>query len=348
MIDIEAYRQRGWISTQRHPELPLTVCKYTRQFQHVGEWDEVMIGMRGAVYDDAGMRVNAPMHKFFNLGERPTPEGNYIVQEKLDGTCIVAFRWHGGPVVHTLGAFGSPQAIAARAWIERTFGWDWLDDDTTYVFEWMDAGNLTTLRWTGEPTLKLLFASDGIAEFLISSVQWPGERVGQIDVTGTPEELATMVSDDEEGYVLVYDGAHMGQRHRLKVKGAHYLAMHRAVWGLSEKVVWEYLFDKTEMERALFLATLDEEARLWFRDVAAAMNADVAELRDEAERLYDHATTGVPDIRDRAATINRYDPVFKAYCFMRMNGKPRYENVLARHIKPKGHTPYTGIKDEAA
>lgn len=33
-VDIDAYRERKWITTQRHPTLPLMVCKYTRAFQH--------------------------------------------------------------------------------------------------------------------------------------------------------------------------------------------------------------------------------------------------------------------------------------------------------------------------
>ena len=104
MVDIAKLEALGHIRTQRHPELPLVVCKYTRQFQQRGLWDKQMLGMRGSVYDTDGELISQPLRKFFNYGEKPTPDGTYTVQKKLDGTCIVAFRWDGIPVVHTLGS----------------------------------------------------------------------------------------------------------------------------------------------------------------------------------------------------------------------------------------------------
>lgn len=158
MIDLATYRDRGWITTQRHPDLPLTVCKYARQYQALAQWDDVMLGMRGAVFDDDGRQVNAPLRKFFNYGEAPTPTGRYVVQEKLDGTCVVAFTWQGQPVVHTLGSFTSSQAIAARRHIETTYGFDWMESDRTYVNEWMDPDNFVTLPYRGAKRLVLLSA----------------------------------------------------------------------------------------------------------------------------------------------------------------------------------------------
>lgn len=346
-IDIKQLRDLGWITTQRHPTLPLTVCKYSRHFQAYGNWDEVMLSMRGAVVDDHGVMVNHPMHKFFNLGEAETPSGKYIVQEKLDGTCIVVFQWEGHVIVHTLGAFGSPQAQAARGWIERNYGWDWMLPEDTYVFEWMDPDSFTTLRWRGEPTLKLLFVCDGIAEIAVEpDGTWPGEIVRILDLEGDPESLATMVRDDEEGYVLVYDELHNWQRRRLKVKGARYLELHRMVWNLSETTVWEVLFQKSEMERALFRSTLDHEARTWFDETAARMTNAVSSMRAEADAVYDSIREG--DKRLMAARIKMRDPEIQPYLFMRMNGKPGGNGYLAKLIKPKGHTAYAAAREDEA
>ena len=74
MVSIEKLAQLGHIRTERHPTLPLVVCKYTRQFQARGLWDKQMLTMRGAVYHDDGQLVSQPLNKFFNYGEKPTPE----------------------------------------------------------------------------------------------------------------------------------------------------------------------------------------------------------------------------------------------------------------------------------
>lgn len=346
-VDINQLRDLGWITTQRHPTLPLTVCKYSRHFQAAGNWDDVMLTMRGAVVDDHGVRVNHPMHKFFNLGEAEAPTGRFTVQEKLDGTCIVVFQWEGKVLVHTLGAFGSPQALAAREWIERNFGWDWMLEEDTYVFEWMDPDNFTTLRWRGESTLKLLFVCDGVAEIAVEpSGSWPGEIVRTLDLQGDPEALAGMVRDDEEGYVLVYDDIYNWQRRRLKVKGARYLELHRMVWNLSETTVWEMVFQRSEMERALFRSTLDEEARMWFDETAARMKAAVADLRGQADAIYESIRES--DKRLMAARIKMRDADLQPYLFMRMNGKPGGDGYLAKLIKPKGHTAYASLRDSEA
>lgn len=244
-IDIDNYRALGWISAQRHPSLPIIVCKYTRQFQQAGEWTDVMLGMRGAVYDDNGIKVSTPLNKFFNPGEWNDPAGDdFAVFDKLDGTCIVAFLWEGQPIVHTLGSFVSQQAKDAYRYIDRTFGFDWMWQGYTYVFEWLDPANFVALRWQGEPRLTHLFVSDPNG-MEVRVNHWPGHYVEYRAISGDPEQLRALVRDDEEGFVLVYSEIYRGQRRRLKIKGERYLALHRMVWGLSEATVWEALYQSS-------------------------------------------------------------------------------------------------------
>lgn len=348
MTTIGKLEALGHIRTQRHPTLPLTVCKYTRQFQARGLWDKQMLGMRGSVYDDDGNLVSQPLNKFFNYGEKPTPDGAYTVQRKLDGTCIVVFRYRGEPVVHTLGSFTSPQAAAARRHVERTYGWDWLEEGGTYVFEWLDPENFTTLRHRGEPTLVLLTWLVYGWEILIPATHWPGPVVESIRVLpGDIEALQAGVPDDEEGYVLVFDSFRLGQRNRMKIKGARYLALHRAKWNLTERVVWEYTFEKPD-EQAAFLAQLDEEAVMWFCEIQARMRSHVAVIQARAEKSYRHVVEDGPTFRDQIEIAKQLDPPYRHAVLARLNGKEMPTALFAKEVRPRGSVPFAPATEEVA
>lgn len=346
MVDIAKLESLGHIRTQRHPELPLIVCKYTRQFQQRGLWDKQMLGMRGAVYDTDGELISQPLRKFFNYGEKPKPDGTYTVQKKLDGTCIVAFRWNGIPVVHTLGSFTSPQAEAARQYIEDVYGWDWLGEGITYVFEWLDPDNFTTLQHRGDRQLVLLAWLINGWEILMPCESWPGPVVQTVDPDDI-DQLQANVPDDEEGYVLVFDSFQLGQRNRMKIKGERYLAMHRAKWNLTERVVWEYTFERPD-EQAAFVAQLDEEARMWFDAVQNRMREHVTLMRSRADVAYQHAVNGGSTLREQIEVAKQLDPPYRHIVLYRLNGKQVDDSVFAREVKPKGSTPYAPVADEDA
>lgn len=335
-IDLQELEATGSIRTQRHPYLPLTVCKYTRQFQMRGEWDDVMLTMRGSVYDDDGHRVSQPLNKFFNYGEVAVPDGPYAVERKLDGTCIVVFAWEGQPVVHTLGAFTSPQAEAARRFIDETYGWEWLWTGQTFVFEWLDPDNFTTLRHRGPKQLVLLATLENGTEVPPSYTDWPGPVVELIEVLPDDiEALQAGIPDDEEGYVLVFGDRELGQHRRLKVKGARYLELARAKWNLTERTVWEYTFRRDIADKVAFAMQLDEEAQLWVSNVATSMRESVQLMHWGAERDLLQITGATHDHRERIEAAKQLEQPNRHYVLMRLNGKTPGEEPFIKAIKPR-------------
>jgi RNA ligase len=91
------YYERGLITKQSHPTLPLTIWNYTEKVQYENLWDEVTLKCRGLITDNStGKVIVEPFKKFFNYEElvadripdaRIPSKGDYVyVQEKMDGS----------------------------------------------------------------------------------------------------------------------------------------------------------------------------------------------------------------------------------------------------------------------
>ena len=64
---LEKYVAEGWLISQVHPTIPLTIYNYSQATQYEAHWDEVTLQCRGLVVDDMGTIVARPFKKFFNI-----------------------------------------------------------------------------------------------------------------------------------------------------------------------------------------------------------------------------------------------------------------------------------------
>ena len=61
--------EQGYITSQVHPSLPLTIYNYTAKAQFDRYWVEATLACRGLVLDNNYQIVARPLPKFFNLSE---------------------------------------------------------------------------------------------------------------------------------------------------------------------------------------------------------------------------------------------------------------------------------------
>lgn len=87
---IKKYEKDGWIYSQTHPSLPLTIYNYSQATQYEAHWDDVTLHCRGLILDNDGNVVSKGFKKLFNYSEGRTniPENiDWVrVYEKLDGS----------------------------------------------------------------------------------------------------------------------------------------------------------------------------------------------------------------------------------------------------------------------
>ena len=91
---LPALIEQGYITSQTHPSLPLTIYNYTAKAQFDRYWNDATLHCRGLVLDADYRPVARPLPKFFNLSEYQgtLPDGVPNIYEKLDGSLIILFQ----------------------------------------------------------------------------------------------------------------------------------------------------------------------------------------------------------------------------------------------------------------
>ena len=76
---------------------PVFIFDYSDLCQFSKRWDEVTLLARALITDHSGNIVARSFPKFFNMGERDDEQltGQFVVQDKVDGSLIVIFNYDG-------------------------------------------------------------------------------------------------------------------------------------------------------------------------------------------------------------------------------------------------------------
>ena len=335
------------LSVQKHPHFPMKIYKYSRTFQYEDAWTPLMRTMRGAVYSNDGRKLNVNMNKFFNYNEKNADIGtdSFEIEQKLDGSMVQAFLWRGNAIVTTMGSFNSPQAINAREFISKQYGFAWMLPNITYVFEWMDPNNFTTLRYDGPQNLVLLSTftnTNSSTEFgSHRGWGWKGDRVQRVTVTTDNfEDIAATIQNNEEGFVIRYLHEKVnGQHARVKIKGEEFQRLHRTRWNLNEKRVWQSMFVWTEQQRTDLVTSLDEEAKIWYENVERRLRSEFDKLMSEAAMYLTNAQEATQHgIKLHEYVQSNVPPLYQTYVFLGGDlDNPKVVRLLAKHIEPMGN-----------
>jgi len=251
---LNEYKEKGWVVSQKHPDLPLTIWNYSRTCEYEGRWDEVTVQCRGLItYDETGEVVARPFKKFWNMEEgNHTATKDFEVFEKLDGSLIIAFYFQGMWITASKGSFISDQAKAAQILLNKmnTGG---MNLDTTYLFEFTAPWNRIVVKYGDEEKITLLGAirtEDGLEapyDILRYTASVLGvDLVKKYDGVKDYKILKGIIKDDEEGRVIKFSNGD-----RMKVKGEEYFRLHKIMTDVSTTAIWRYLKDGSSMEELL-------------------------------------------------------------------------------------------------
>jgi len=115
---LNEYYEKGLLYKQVHPRFPLVIWNYSEKVQYEGLWDDLTLMCRGLITDNKGNIIVKPFGKFFNYEEVenkgivPWSSSEYVyIQEKMDGSLGILFKYEGEWVMATRGSFTSDQAI---------------------------------------------------------------------------------------------------------------------------------------------------------------------------------------------------------------------------------------------
>lgn len=275
------------INVQVHPELPLRIYNYSNLAQFAGEWSHEERVCRGLIVGPNDEIIARGPSKFFNYGQPGAPEvamdDTVWVTRKEDGSLGIGWHYEGHYGVATRGSFASEQAIHATAMLtdqQKRMIWR---DGVTQVYEIVYPENRIVLDYGGLDKLIPLGAvtnRNGIIEGRATTVLYEAGSYGFKYEMTFAEALALPIPDNEEGYVLdIWKTEETGQRivGHLKLKGDRYKELHGAIFGLSERRIWEAIGEGRDMD--MFVADLPDELQPWAQGV-------VDEIQDGMENLF--------------------------------------------------------------
>lgn len=351
--EVEAMLEGRFLTRRAHPQLPLSILNYTERAQFERVWNPVTRTCRGLVVDAAGVVRARPWGKFFNYGEglaggAPLDLGAPVeVTDKLDGSLGVLYPVPGGHAVATRGSFTSAQALWATALFQDRYAGRFTPDPAlTYLFEIIYPGNRIVVDYGGLEDLVLLGAVETATGRAVGPSQVPGWRWRAAQVTGhgtLAQALAAPPRPNAEGLVVRF----LGSGAMVKLKQDDYVALHRLVTGLNERVVWEHLAHGRELSE--LVGQVPDEFHGWVREVAAAFTTrfeDVlARARAAHAQVLAQVGAGAPR-REYAALAVAHRPL-TPYLFTLLDGRDPAAGIW-KALRPVGDTRMVAYSEETA
>lgn len=279
----------GYVREQVHPTEPLSILNYTDRAMTKPEIFRDYPALnycRGLIWNtDNGEIVARPFKKFWNRGQdnaaRIRPADRVEVIDKVDGSLGIAYRRpsDGFIAIATRGSFTSDQALHATELLGDKYA-DWYPTaGETALFEIVFPENRIVLDYGDQDDLVLL----GSVEIESGAVtgpadasylhRWCGPAADAI-LAGKWQDVVKQIPlnrENREGVVvrvkMATDMSRIGSM--VKLKQEDYLILHRAIFGLSTRRVYEAILAGTEL--AAILEPLPDEFHDWTRAVHAEL-----------------------------------------------------------------------------
>jgi len=303
------YYERGLITKQSHPTLPLTIWNYTEKVQYENLWVEITLKCRGLITDNStGKVIIEPFKKFFNYEEliadripdaRIPSKGDYVyVQEKMDGSLGILFYYEGEWVMATRGSFTSDQAIKGLEILKNSYSLDSFLREYAYLVEIIYPENRIVVQYENE---KIVFLSavlnmkhpgwektdDTELHWTTANAIFKSIGINKNDIVKTEQHfnfsdelyqsLKGKNEKNKEGYVLRYQPGNF----RMKIKFDEYVRLHRIMTNLSTTAVWDVLSNGQSMD--VILKDVPDEFYQKIREYEHKIHCEFISLKSEYE-----------------------------------------------------------------
>lgn len=288
---LDKYVEEGWLISQNHPELPLSIYNYSQSTQYEGHWDEVTLSCRGVIVDnETGEVIVKPFSKFFNYeevsNEVPWMSSDYIyLQEKMDGSLGILFWYKDRWIMSTRGSFTSEQAIRGMEILKSKYSVfdQTFERSVAYICEIIYPENRIVVNYNKE---KIVFLGatinwtfTGWKESEESELHWTMAEayfrmsgIRKEDIVKTEQifkhdlghelykKLKSQNTPNKEGYVLRFFPSNT----RVKIKFEDYVILHRILTNVSSYDIWENLMEFNKLPEQM-LKDVPDEFYEWVR-----------------------------------------------------------------------------------
>lgn len=353
VLDLESAIAYGFVRTQSHPTLPLTIHNYTEMAQFERVWTPVTRQCRGLIADVEGEVIARPFSKVHNHDEPEAPalglEDFVIVADKVDGSLGIGHPAGDGYAIATRGSFTSEQALhATEVWNTRYADIARPLPGVTPLWEICYPANRIVVDYGALDDLVLLGGIEiDTGEFIApdlmaDAMRWRGPVVETFPYRTFGEALAAEPRAGREGFVI--RSARSGES--VKYKYAEYVRLHKIVTGMNERVVWEHLGQGGTVDD--LAAPLPDEFHPWVRAVAMRLTGERDAIAASAHAAHEWLVDTLPAgwTRKEYAIAAQSHPL-RPWLFNILDGRdPR--PVIWKTLRPSGAVTMTGGTNEDA
>lgn len=302
----------GWISLRPHRDDPnMVIANYTPSQTFRNKWDEVTLASRGLIFfKDTGAIAARPFNKFFNAGQPGTEHidttGPVEVTNKEDGSMGISYLAPDNIYsIATRGSMHSEQAEHATEVFRSRYADIWTpDSDHSFIFEIIYRAGRIVLDYGTMDDLILLGAVNketgiSVDRSVLESFGYPGPIVNIYDFPDYQSVFEAEQESNREGFVVRFNDSDA----RLKIKFDEYLAIHRLMFNLSPRRVWEMLATGIDVDEWLTQLPdeFTDEAKGW-RDIFVAEHD---QLFKEAVEAYNNVKHLENDRRALATALGK-------------------------------------------
>ena len=326
----------GYIRSQKHNTLPLTIYNYSAKTQYESYWTDLTSRCRALVTDSSGKIVCNPLPKFHNWQENKGKyscnfKKSFKVYDKLDGSYIQVFLYDGQLIVTSRGSFHSDQAVAANKLVKQ-MDYDW-QEGLTYIFELVGPSNQIVLQYP-QDELILLAVRDCNGDLDIADFPFKKTEMIELNLSKYKDFKKLKHLSDKEGYVILFEDGN-----RVKFKFSEYVERHRWVTGITSYVIWESLRDGKFDE---LLEAIPDEVYDWVKEVAKELKYQYFKVTRTV--VSDSFQIGDCDSRKEFAELIKDHP-YKTEMFLKYDCKS-IDSTVWKRIKPEFQRPtiLTGYK----
>jgi RNA ligase len=337
--------EEGWLISQVHPTLDLTIYNYSQKTQYEGYWNEDTLSARGLVLNSSGQIVARPFAKFFNAEEVPgqIPLLPFETFEKMDGSLGIFF-WYASdesqspqPVFASRGSFTSEQAVKGWEMLQK-LPYHMLAENYTHMFEIIYPENRIVVDYGGQEDLFLIGINhtETGQEIPYRDIE---EHLGQhfktVKVYHTDknwDHLMSLNEPNREGFVIRFSNGF-----RIKVKFAEYVRLHRIITQVSTIDIWERLRDGSGFNDLLEM--VPDEFHTWVRETVRDLVVRYENMERDYRNVFTEITSYMPKIDRKAFAeeAKRYN--HSGILFNMLDGKD-YSQAIWKVLRPDWSKPF--------
>ena len=326
---LNEYKKEGWLVSSNHPYLPLTIWNYSRQTEYQSKWDYITLLCRGLVTDNEGAIYAGGLKKFFNIEEnKHIPTNSFVIQEKLDGSLIIAFWYKNQWVVASKGSFQSDQVKLAQQIFDNELEnsvYHGTIKGYTYYFELTGKLNRIVVDYPYDKALTVIAVYDNqLNPVSFKEMESEGFKIVREYDFKDYQTIKQLNWNNSEGFVVKFSNGSM-----CKIKFEDYLNLHRLIANCTTISVWESLKENKFDE---YLSQIPDE----FLDKIISF-ADILKQRYnniELKLLCDFHNVEVKDKKDFASWVIMQRKEYQGIYF-NIWDKKDYSELIWKIIKPE-------------